>query len=200
MSYNSISQFITALSIVHKLQCIEESSAQNGMCLYFAFLVFSWLVPSVLWRCWLGGRKGIRPVKKLKSGGVLARLSVWSEMQTCIWPSWCHCHSLSLASVKSRLVSPFWYRLTRWAQKKGLLNVCVWCFPGKSNSITLKWVRTPSASSLLLCQQCTNFNVLKTPVHRIVCQQTAGSSSRNMQVIKQQYVQVINLWNCELII
>ena len=25
-------------------------------------------------------------------------------------PSWCHCHSLSLASVKSRLVLPFWYR------------------------------------------------------------------------------------------
>ena len=34
------------------------------------------IVPSVLWRCWLGGRKGIRPVKKL-SGGVLAWLSVW---------------------------------------------------------------------------------------------------------------------------
>ena len=33
-------------------------------------------------------------------------------MQTCIQPSWCHCHSLSLASVKSRLVLPFWYRLT----------------------------------------------------------------------------------------
>ena len=40
---------------------------------------------------------------------VLAWLSVWSEVQTCIWPSWCHCHSLSLASVKSRLVLPFWY-------------------------------------------------------------------------------------------
>ena len=37
----------------------------------------------MLWRCWLGGRKGIRPVKKL-SGGVLAWLSVWSEVQTCI--------------------------------------------------------------------------------------------------------------------
>jgi len=61
---------------------------------------------SVLWRCWLGGRKGIRPVKKL-SGGVLAWLSVWSKVQTCTWPSWCHCHSLSLASVKSRLVLPF---------------------------------------------------------------------------------------------
>jgi len=32
------------------------------------------------------GRKGIRLVKKL-SGGVLAWLSVWSEVQTCIWPS-----------------------------------------------------------------------------------------------------------------
>jgi len=25
------------------------------------------------------------------SSGVLAWLSVWSEVQTCIWPSWCHC-------------------------------------------------------------------------------------------------------------
>ena len=74
--------------------------------------------PSMLWRCWLGGRKGIRPVKNL-SGGVLARLSVWSEVQTCMWPSWCHCHSLSLASVKSRLVLPFYYRLTRVVPEKG---------------------------------------------------------------------------------
>ena len=81
-------------------------------------------VPSVLWRCWLGGRKGIRPVKKL-SGEVLAWLSVWSEMQTCIWPSWCDCHSLSLASVKSRLVLLFWYRLTQVVLEKGPLNVCV---------------------------------------------------------------------------
>ena len=85
---------------------------------------------SVLWRCWLGGRKGIWPVKKL-SGGVLAWLSVWSEVQTCIWPSWCHCHSLSLASVKSRLILPFWYWLTRVVPEKGPLNgcvcVCVFC-------------------------------------------------------------------------
>ena len=39
-----------------------------------------------------------------------------------------HCHSLSLASVKSRLVLPFWYRLTRLVPEKGPLNgcVCVW--------------------------------------------------------------------------
>ena len=79
---------------------------------------------SVPWHCWLGGRKGIRPVKNL-SGGVLAWLSLWSEMQTCIWPGWCHCHSLSLATVKSRLVLPFWYRLSRVVLEKGLLNRCV---------------------------------------------------------------------------
>ena len=33
--------------------------------------------------------------------------------------------SLSLASVKSRLVLPFWYRLTRVVQDKGPLNGCV---------------------------------------------------------------------------
>ena len=84
-------------------------------------------MPSVLWCCWLGSRKGIQPVKKLNSR-VLAWLSVWSEMQTCIWPSWCHCHSLSLAPVKSRLVLPFWYRHTRVVPEKGPLNVCVCVF------------------------------------------------------------------------
>ena len=43
----------------------------------------------------------------------------------CIWPSWCYCHSLSLASVKSRLVLPFWYRLTWVVPEKGPLNGCV---------------------------------------------------------------------------
>ena len=87
--------------------------------------------PSVLWHCWLSGRKGIRPVKNL-SGEVLAWLSVYSKVQTCILPSWCHCHSLSLASVKSRLVLPFWYRLTRVVLDKGPLNGCV-CVISKKN-------------------------------------------------------------------
>ena len=38
-------------------------------------------LPSVQW---LGSRKGIRPVKL--SGGMLVWLSVWSEVQTCIYP------------------------------------------------------------------------------------------------------------------
>ena len=72
----------------------------------------------------VGQQQGHPACKKL-SGGVLAWLSVWSEVQTCIWPSWCHCHSLSLVSVKSRLVLPFWYRLTWVDPDKGPLNGCV---------------------------------------------------------------------------
>jgi len=53
-------------------------------------------------------------------------------VQICIWPSWFHCRPLSLASVKSRLVLSFWYRLTRVVPGKGPLNRCVcvcWVLP-----------------------------------------------------------------------
>ena len=83
---------------------------------------------SVLWslQCfdtvgWAAGRASA--CKKL-SGGVLAWLSVWSKVQTCIWPSGFHCHSLSRFS-KFRLVLPFWYQLTQVVLDKGPLNGCV---------------------------------------------------------------------------
>jgi len=72
----------------------------------------------------VGWQEGHPACKKL-SGEVLAWLSVCSEVQTCIWPSWCHCQSLCLASAKSRLVLPFWYRPTRVVPEKGPLNGCV---------------------------------------------------------------------------
>ena len=75
----------------------------------------------------LVGRQEGHPACKKLSGGVLVWLSAWSEVQTCIWSSWFHCHSLSLALVKSRLVLLFWYQLTRVVLEKGPLNwyVCV---------------------------------------------------------------------------
>jgi len=90
---------------------------------YFRFSAFSALTLLV-------GRQEGHPACKKLSGGVLAWLSVWSEVQTCIWSSSCHCHSLSLASVKSRLVLPFWYWLTqvvpdKWAVKRVCVCVCV---------------------------------------------------------------------------
>ena len=72
----------------------------------------------------VGWQEGHPACKKL-SNEVLAWLSVWIEVQTCIWSSLCHCHSLSFASIKSRLVLHFWYRLTWVVPDKGPLNVCV---------------------------------------------------------------------------
>jgi len=89
-------------------------------------------VPSVLWRCWLGGRKGIRACKKRVVGcwrgclsGARCRLACGPADATAT-------HSLSLASVKSRLVLPFWYRLTQVVPEKGPLNGCVCCGPSGS--------------------------------------------------------------------
>ena len=65
------------------------------------------------------------PTWKKQSDWVLVWLSVWNKVQTCIWQSWCHCHSLSLASLKSRLVLPCWYRLTRVVPVKGPIKRCV---------------------------------------------------------------------------
>jgi len=102
----------------------------------------------------LVGRQEGHPACKKLSGGVLAWLSLWSEMQTCIWPSWCHCHSLFLGSVKSRLFLPFPYQLTRVLWEKGPLNACVCvcvcvcvCFSTLSH-ITSENVHKPSDSEL----------------------------------------------------
>ena len=84
----------------------------------------------------LVGRQEGHPACTKLSGGVLAWLSVWSEVHTCIWPRWCHCHSLSLASVKSRLVLPFWYRPNQVVSENGrLTGVCV-CVAKHGNAKT----------------------------------------------------------------
>jgi len=44
----------------------------------------------------LFGRQKGHPACKKLIGGMLAWLPVWSEVQICIWPIWCHCHSYLL--------------------------------------------------------------------------------------------------------
>jgi len=75
----------------------------------------------------VGRQEGHAACKKL-SGGVLAWLSVWGEVQTCIYsPADATATRCLFASVKSRLVLPFWYlyRLTGVVPDKGPLNGCV---------------------------------------------------------------------------
>ena len=101
------------------LYCTVRSSISSYGChCVHWFAAFSALMLLVGWQ-------EEHPACTKLSGGVLVWLSVCSEMQSCIWSSWCHCHSLSLASVKSRLVLPFWYRLTWVVPDKGPLNGCV---------------------------------------------------------------------------
>ena len=66
------------VSLVLYLAFIVEKGPLNGcVCVCLAFSALTLLV---------GWQEGHPACKKL-SGGVLAWLSVWSEMQTCIWPS-----------------------------------------------------------------------------------------------------------------
>jgi len=57
--------------------------------LTFLFNMYRLLFTVILSRALtlLVGRQEGHPACKKQSGGVLAWLSVWSEVQTCIWPS-----------------------------------------------------------------------------------------------------------------
>ena len=73
----------------------------------------------------VGWQEGHPACKKL-SGGLLAWLSVWGEVQTCIRPSWYHCHSLSCYS-KIEIGFTFLVPAHPVVLEKGPLNgrVCV---------------------------------------------------------------------------
>ena len=83
---------------------------------YFSFSALTLLV---------GRQEGHPACKKTEwwGAGMVICPERGAELHTA---RWCHCHSLSHASVKSRLVLPFWYRLHRAVPDKGPLNGCVW--------------------------------------------------------------------------
>jgi len=84
----------------------------------------------------VGRQEGHLACKNL-SGGVLAWLSVWDKMQICVWPSWCHCHSLSLASVKSWLVLVLAHPGNPGQGPEGRkMDVCV-CVTGEHTYVSL---------------------------------------------------------------
>ena len=97
---------------------IMESISYNSVVFNVAFSALTLLV---------GRQEGHPACKNRVVGCWRGYLSGVMCRFICIWPGWCHCHSLSLASVKSRLVSAFWYCLTWVVPDNGPLNgVCVW--------------------------------------------------------------------------
>ena len=79
----------------------------------------------MLWCCWLGGRKGIRPVKtKWWGAGVVICLERGADLQMFqLKPLRPHC-----LFSKIQIGLPFWYWLTRVVPEKGPLNGCVCVF------------------------------------------------------------------------
>ena len=65
------------------------------------------------------------PACKKLSGEVLAWLSICLEQGADLHMAQLMLLPLAVSSVKSRLVLPFWYRLTRVILDKGPLNGCV---------------------------------------------------------------------------
>ena len=80
----------------------------------------------MLWRCWLGGRKGIQSVKTEWWGaGVVVCLERGADLhmaQLMPLPLTVSCFS------KIQIGLPFWYRLTRVVPEKGPLNTCMCVF------------------------------------------------------------------------
>jgi len=113
-------------------------------------------IPSVLWRCWLGGRKGIRPVKNEWWGAGMVIC-----LERCADLPMAHLMPLPLTVScfsKSRLVLLFWYRLTWVIPDKGPLNVCV-CVCSQLNSLNRE-LRTQVGAKFAFAGICTLKRVL----------------------------------------
>jgi len=77
------------------------------------------VMPSLLWRCWLGSRKVIRSVKNWVVRYWRDYLSGARYKWFAYGPADATATLSSLAPVKSRMVLPFWCRLTQVILEKG---------------------------------------------------------------------------------
>jgi len=106
-------------------------------------------VPSVLWRCWLGGRKGIRPVKNLGGcvgGGTVSPVGVVPTRTVPSQPDCRYFHYVPLLHknpedrrwgnpawtqhspmLRQKAEHFFWYRPTRFVPEQRPLNGCCCC-------------------------------------------------------------------------
>ena len=89
----------------------------------------------------------------------------------CIWSNWCHCHPRtpsSLASFKSRLGLPFWYRFTEVVLEERPLNRC----GSSSSSVWMNvYRRLPAVGVVDATQRC---------VGAVSCLQSAGKRRQTL--------------------
>ena len=140
------------------------SSCTHTPGLQINFVLVLSFVPSVLWRCWLGGRKGIRPVKTEWWGaGMVICLQRGADLhmaQLMPLPLTVSCFN------KSQIGFTFCYHSTLVVMDKGPLNGGV-VFSTSKRSISLqrRWLGGKGytvkqcTKRLLKVQQCTQFNL-----------------------------------------
>ena len=100
----------------------------------------------------------------------------------CIWSSWCHCHPktpTSLASFKSTLVLPSWYRLTQVILEKRPKNRCRTVVVVVHFIASRNFKAKSTANRHLLTTAVESIAVAALPVpHRPACvQQTSPANS-----------------------
>ena len=74
----------TSRVIISGAEAVEQSERETKFVTFYVFRLYAVVAFSALML--LVGRQEGNPACKKLSGGVLAWLSVWSEVQTCIWP------------------------------------------------------------------------------------------------------------------
>jgi len=113
----------THVVICEKQSRFVDDIIEHWNCLTLCVHVYAFSALTLL----VGRQEGHPACKKTLSGGVLAWLSVWSNVQTCIWPSWYHRHSLCCFS-KIQIGFTFLVPAHLGSPGKGPLNVCVCMF------------------------------------------------------------------------
>ena len=105
VSYTSVilylQSFMSILIYVYDNYLLQCYVLQSCCCVFLHIrqLNFSW----VLWHCWLGIRKSIRPVKTNKSWSAGMVISLEQVQNICLWSSWGHCHPVISCIVKIQI-------------------------------------------------------------------------------------------------
>ena len=81
-----VTHHLSLKKTIHKQASVPSSHNHSDLNSYSLLLYFDWFCAFSALTLLVGRQEGHPACKKL-SGGVLAWLSVWSEVQTCIWPS-----------------------------------------------------------------------------------------------------------------
>jgi len=96
------SKLVSRLQGYHSISIFQDGGHRHlGLYNYQILLADGFCLQCYCLQCFdaVGWAEEGHPACEKLNGGMLAWLCVWVEVQICIWPSSCHCHSLSLAPV-----------------------------------------------------------------------------------------------------